>query len=72
MDFSSFAEGPLLWIVFSVFIIGILARVVFFFSLILKSSKNTHLRWRHILATFGRSLLPFHSALTKRPLYAVL
>jgi Pyruvate/2-oxoacid:ferredoxin oxidoreductase delta subunit len=72
MDFGSFAEGPLLWIVFSLFIIGILARVVFFFSVILKSSKNTHLRWRHISATFGRSLLPFHSALTKRPLYAVL
>ncbi len=72
MDFGSFAEGPLLWIVFSLFIIGILVRSAFFFSLILKSSKNTHLRWRHILATFGRSLFPFHSALTKRPLYAAL
>jgi ferredoxin/nitrate reductase gamma subunit len=72
MDFGSFAEGPLFWIVFSVFIIAILARVAFFFSLILKSSKSTRLGWKPILATFGRSLLPFHSALTKRPIYAAL
>jgi len=72
MDFGSFAEGPLLWIVFSLFVIGILARVAFFFSSILKSNRNEHFRWRHIVATFGRSFVPLHSAVTKRPMYAAL
>lgn len=72
MDFGSFVEGPLLWVVVSVFIIGILARAGIFFSLIIKGNNNKHLRWRHILATLGRSLLPFHNAVTKKPIYATL
>ena len=72
MDFGSFVEGPLLWIVSSIFIIGVLARVGVFFSLILKGNNDKHPRWRHILATLGRSLLPFHNAVTKKPIYATL
>jgi len=70
MDFGSFVEGPLLWIVFLIFIIGIITRVAFFFYEIIKSGRDKDFRWRYILATFGRSLLPFYNAVTKKPIYA--
>jgi Pyruvate/2-oxoacid:ferredoxin oxidoreductase delta subunit len=72
MDFGSFVEGPLLWVVFSLFILGVIARVAFFLFAILKGNKNEHFSWSHISATFGRSLVPFHSAATEKPLYATL
>jgi ferredoxin len=72
MDVSSFVEGPLLWIVFLIFIIGIIARLTFFFSTIIKSSKDKDSRWWYISATFGRSFVPFHNAVIKKPVYATL
>ena len=72
MDFASFIEGRLLWIVFLIFIIGIITRVVFFFFEIIKSSRDKDYRWGYILATFGRSLLPFHNAVIKKPIYSTL
>ena len=72
MGFSSFIEGPLLWIVFLLFIIGIIARIVFFFFEIIKSSRDKDYRLRYSLATFGRSLLPFHNAVIKKPIYAIV
>lgn len=72
MDFGSFVEGPLLWIVFLIFIIGILARLGFFFSEIIKNSKNKDFRWRYNLTTFGRFFLPFHMAVPKRAIFATL
>ncbi len=72
MDFGSFAEGPLLWIVFSLFIVGILARLTFFFFSILNGNRDNHLTRGGVLRTLGRSLLPFHSAFRKRPIYTAL
>lgn len=72
MDFSSFTEGPLLWIIFLVFIVGIITRLVFFFFEIIKSSRDKDYRLRYSVATLGRSFLPFHNALRKKPLYASL
>jgi NAD-dependent dihydropyrimidine dehydrogenase PreA subunit/nitrate reductase gamma subunit len=72
MEFLSFIEGPLLWIVFLLFIIGIIIRIVFFCFEIIKSSRDKDYRLRYSLATFGRSLLPFHNAFRKKPLYATL
>jgi Pyruvate/2-oxoacid:ferredoxin oxidoreductase delta subunit len=72
MDFGSFVEGPLLWIVFLIFIIGIIIRVAFFFYAIIKSGKDKDFRWSYILATFGRSFLPFHKAVAKKPIYTTL
>ena len=72
MDFSSFIEGPLLWIVFLLFIVGVIARIVFFFFEIIKSSRDKDSGLRYGFATFGRSLLPFHNAAIKKPLYAFL
>jgi len=40
MDFGSFVEGPLLWIVFLIVIIGVIARFVFFSFAIIKSRKG--------------------------------
>jgi ferredoxin len=72
MDFGSFVEGPLLWIVSLLVITGIIVRLVFFSYAIIKSSKDRYFRWIYILATLGRSLVPFHDAVTKKPLYAIL
>ena len=72
MDFGSLVEGPLLWTAFSIFIIGILARVGIFLSSILKTNKNRHPRWKHILTILVRSFLPFHNAVTKKLIYATL
>ena len=72
MDFLSFIEGPLLWIVFLLFIIEIIIRIIFFFFEIIKSSRDKDHRLRYDLATFGRSLLPFHNAARKKPIYAIV
>lgn len=72
MDFSLFAEGPLLWIVFLLFLAGVTARIVFFGIKILSSPKAEQTGWPLTLALFGRFLLPFHKAVPKKPLYAVI
>jgi ferredoxin len=72
MDFTSVSEGPLLWIVFLVFLAGVSARLVFFGIKIITSPKGTQARWAFSLPVFGRFLFPFHKAVPKKPLYAVL
>jgi formate hydrogenlyase subunit 6/NADH:ubiquinone oxidoreductase subunit I len=72
MDFGSFVEGPLLWIVFSIMIIGVFLRCVFFFVEIIRNSGGKDFALGYNLATLGRFLAPFHMAVLKRPLYATL
>jgi ferredoxin len=72
MDLSVFAEGPLLWIVFLLFLAGVSARLVFFGIKILTSPKGDQGRWGFSMPVFGRFLLPFHKAIAKKPLYAVI
>lgn len=72
MDLSLFAEGPLLWIVFLLFLAGVTARLVFFGIKILTSPKGDQTRWGFSVPIFGRFLLPFHKAIAKKPLYAVI
>jgi formate hydrogenlyase subunit 6/NADH:ubiquinone oxidoreductase subunit I len=72
MDFSLFAEGPLLWIVFLLFLAGVSARLVFFGIKIVASPKGDQGRWIFAMPIFGRFFLPFHKALAKKPLYAVI
>ncbi len=73
MDFESFIEGPLLWVVFSIFIIGILFRVSFFFFSLFKSNKYKSLKWKFILtAVIRRFFIPLHKAIIKRPIYTIL
>jgi ferredoxin len=72
MDLSSFAEGPLLWIVFVSFLVGVTARLFFFGIKIITSPKGEQLGWGFTMPIFGRVLLPFHKAIAKKPLYAVI
>jgi ferredoxin len=72
MDLSIFAEGPLLWIVFLLFLTGVTARLLFFGIKILTSPKGDQGRLGFSAPVFGRFLLPFHKAIAKKPLYAVI
>jgi len=72
MDLSIFAEGPLLWIVFLLFLTGVSARLIFFGIKILTSPKGDQGRVAFSVPVFGRFLLPFHKAIAKKPLYAVI
>ncbi len=72
MDFYSFVEGPLLWIVFLVFLAGLLTRLFFFLCSIIRSSRDKEERQVYTLATFGRFFLPFHKAVIKKPIYTTL
>jgi Pyruvate/2-oxoacid:ferredoxin oxidoreductase delta subunit len=72
MDLSSFSEGPLLWIVFLLFLTGVSARLVFFGIKIVTSPKGEQSGWGFTMPIFGRFLLPFHKAIAKKPLYAII
>jgi len=74
MDFYSFVEGPLLWIAFLTFIIGSLLRAALFLSLSSKRDKiiYKHFRWKYVLATFVRWLLPLNKDVAKNPVFTIL
>jgi len=72
MRLDLLVEGPLLRCVFVVFFIGIAARIAFFLKAILASSKDKDSGPKYLPVTLGRSLLPFHMGLKKRPVYASL
>ena len=72
MDFYSFVEGPLVWVAFLIFVVGIITRLAFFISAIIRNSGDKDSAWRNYLGAFGRSILPFHKAVAKRPIYATL
>lgn len=70
MDLISFIEGPLLWLAFILFILGVIFRIALFIYTTVKRSTNRVHRGLYILTTLLRSLVPFHVAAKKRPLYA--
>ena len=72
MDLSSLSEGPLLWIVFLLFLAGVSARLVFFGIKIVTGPKAPQARWAIAVPLFGRFLLPFHKAIAKKPIYTVI
>ena len=72
MDLYSLVNGPLIWVAFLVFAIGLLTRLAFFFSAILKDSGGEKTGLGHSLITVCRSFLPFHQAALKTPVYAGL
>ena len=73
-DFLSFAEGPLLWIVFVLFGTGLLLRTVFFVLSIIRRrpslDRHPALNARPVIIL--RLLLPFHNAILKKPFYSLL
>lgn len=72
MDFYTFVNGPLIWVAFLVFTVGLLTRLAFFFSAILRDPGGEELGWGNSLITIGRSAFPFHQAALKTPVYAGL
>jgi ferredoxin len=73
MDFYSILEGPLLWIVFLVFLAGLLVRSLFFLGTLIKSNGGLQETKRISIPTIlARFFLPFHKAFLKKPFYAAL
>jgi formate hydrogenlyase subunit 6/NADH:ubiquinone oxidoreductase subunit I/nitrate reductase gamma subunit len=72
MNFYSLVEGPLLWIAFLIFGIGLISRIGFFFHAIIKSNESKNIGWGHIFVNFGRSLFPLSNVATKKPVYTAL
>jgi len=72
MDLYSIVEGPLLWVVFFLFLAGLVVRLSFFLASIIRGSRNKDNRESFFMAMLGRFLLPFHSAITKKPFYTAL
>lgn len=68
----SLIEGPLLEAVLILFGAGIAARIVFSFTTAIRSDRFKRFKWKHLAATLGRSLLPYHRAFKKKPLYTIL
>ena len=73
-EFLNITEGPLLWIVFILFALGILSRSVFstwkIFNSRRTAKKNPGIS--HIFITIVRAVFPFHNAFIKKPFYATL
>ena len=72
MDFGTFAEGPLLWIVSVILVVAVFSRLVFFTIKILTSGGIRGSGFVYYSSLFGRFLAPFHKAISKKPLYAML
>lgn len=72
MSFISFIEGPFLKSVLLFFFAGISARLFLLVYGVVKDALYPHTDWRRLLVTLGRLLLPFHSGLKKKPVYAFL
>ena len=72
MDFDSFVEGPLLWIVFLMFASGLVGRGVCFSLAIAKGANKRDDRETNTMAILPRLLFPFHRGFIKMPVYATV
>lgn len=74
MDFFSFVEGPLLWIAFLTFAIGVILRVALFLAISRKKDAVVyeHFSWKYVLATLARWVLPLNKDVTKNPIFVTL
>jgi nitrate reductase gamma subunit len=73
MDFYSFVEGPLLWIACLTFIIGCLIRIALFLAVSTKKDKPfyQYFRWKYVVATWFKWLLPLNKDVAKNPAFAI-
>ena len=71
MDFSLFAEGPLLWIAFLIFIIGTLIRMAQFILVARTKDKPfyNYFSLKYIFSTLARWLLPLNVDVKKNPVF---
>jgi nitrate reductase gamma subunit len=74
MDFYSFVEGPLLWIAFLTCIIGTVMKAAMLFFVSRKTDPiiYKHFRWKYVLATYARWLLPLNRDVAKNPIFIPL
>jgi NAD-dependent dihydropyrimidine dehydrogenase PreA subunit len=72
MDIAAIIEGSLLKFCFIFLAVGLILRLAFFIFSIIKGSKDKEDQGIYLFKTFGRSLAPFHNAVLKKPVYAVL
>jgi len=72
MDLDYFVEGPLLQIVFYIFIIGIMLRIAFYFYSIIISGRKKDFKLLYLLKNFTLSIFPLHKVVIKRPVYTTL
>jgi ferredoxin len=74
IDYRGIIEGPLLWIAFIIFIIGIFAKIILFIYVIVKNIKikSKNLRWGNIFLELRRGILFLQRALTLNPAKAVV
>lgn len=72
MDFESFVDGSLLWVVVLIFCVGVATRVACSGYALLKSLQLRSSRWLEPFITQGRLFFPLHKVLIKKPIYTVL
>ena len=72
MNLVSFVEGPFLRIAFALLFLGTLTRLTLLISGAVARAREQDARWRTALLPLGRSFFPFHRAVKKRPLYALV
>jgi ferredoxin len=72
VDFYLFVNGPLVWVAFLLFIVGLLTRLALFSSAIVRDNGGENWGLGYYVITFVRSALPFHMAASKQPVYAAL
>jgi formate hydrogenlyase subunit 6/NADH:ubiquinone oxidoreductase subunit I/nitrate reductase gamma subunit len=72
MDMNTFVEGPLLWVIFSIFAAGLSFRSVLFLRAIMKSGKGEALKWKYNSIAIASSFLPLHKVISQRPVYTLL
>ena len=74
MTFTSFVEGPLLWIAFLTFLIGSALRLLFFITLSTKKDKPVYryfsFKWMSL--SILRWLLPLNVDIKKTPVFTIL
>lgn len=72
MDLYSIVEGPLLWVVFLLFLAGLVARLSFFFASLIRATSANGNGVFALVVPLVRSLVPFHMAFPKKPVYSAL
>lgn len=71
MNFATFVEGPLIWIIFSLFFLAVFLRCSLFLAAISRTRPESPWSWKYFLTTVIKLLLPLHQAFKKRPLYTL-
>lgn len=72
MDFENFVEGPLLWAVFLLLAVCVVARLGFFSFRVMHDTNAQEPGRSSKPLIFGRFFLPFHKAFVRKPGYSLL